>query len=401
MKLLKTFFFWFVLPVVGLLIIFILFGRQMVFGYLSPPDTFVLADAPKAPDFENKYFWVAHPDKSDTSDLVPIGIDTSGDIANKEVDVFFVHSTGFVGPGGWNSSMQIENSEAQSIEYMLSSMASIFNGCCNIYAPHYREAQIQSFMPENFDSGTQALDLAYQDVEAAFDYYLTHYNQGRPFIVVGHSQGTTHALRLLEQRVDNTQLVNQLVAGYLVGYWLPKDKFTRGFEQIKPCEIATQIGCIVSYDVFGQGGELDAKVPHWYKTGWEVNRLADDSVKPTVCVNPMSWQSNQNKISKSQHLGAMPVDFKRTPLNMLLANNPGFIFDELPALVSELTSAQCLEDGRLEIMQQADNAFSNHLEQDNKSYHILDFSLFYGNIRQNAMQRVNQFMMTDNASQSE
>jgi hypothetical protein len=401
MKLLKTFFFWFVLPVVGLLIIFILFGRQMVFGYLSPPDTFVLADAPKAPDFENKYFWVAHPDKSDTSDLVPIGIDTSGDIANKEVDVFFVHSTGFVGPGGWNSSMQIENSEAQSIEYMLSSMASIFNGCCNIYAPHYREAQIQSFMPESFDSGTQALDLAYQDVEAAFDYYLTHYNQGRPFIVVGHSQGTTHALRLLEQRVDNTQLVNQLVAGYLVGYWLPKDKFTRGFEQIKPCEIATQIGCIVSYDVFGQGGELDAKVPHWYKTGWEVNRLADDSVKPTVCVNPMSWQSNQNKISKSQHLGAMPVDFKRTPLNMLLANNPGFIFDELPALVSELTSAQCLEDGRLEIMQQADNAFSNHLEQDNKSYHILDFSLFYGNIRQNAMQRVNQFMMTDSASQSE
>jgi hypothetical protein len=389
------------LPVVGLLIIFILFGRQMVFWYLSPPDTFVLADAPKAPDFENKYFWVAHPDKSDTSDLVPIGIDTSGDIAKKNVDVFFVHSTGFVGPGGWNSSMQIENSEAQSIEYMLSSMASIFNGCCNIYAPHYREAQIQSFMPENFDSGTQALDLAYQDVEAAFDYYLTHYNHGRPFIVVGHSQGTTHALRLLEQRVDNTQLVNQLVAGYLVGYWLPKDKFTRGFEQIKPCEVATQIGCIVSYDVFGQGGELDAKVPHWYKTGWEVNRLADDSVKPTVCVNPMSWQSNQNKISKSQHLGAMPVDFKRTPLNMLLANNPGFIFDELPALVSELTSAQCLEDGRLEIMQQADNAFSNHLEQDNKSYHILDFSLFYGNIRQNAMQRVNQFMMTDNASQSE
>jgi hypothetical protein len=401
MRLLKTFIFWFMLPVVGLLIIFILFGRQMVFWYLSPPDTFVLADAPKAPDFENKYFWVAHPDKSDTSDLVPIGIDTSGDIAKKNVDVFFVHSTGFVGPGGWNSSMQIENSEAQSIEYMLSSMASIFNGCCNIYAPHYREAQIQSFMPENFDSGTQALDLAYQDVEAAFDYYLTHYNHGRPFIVVGHSQGTTHALRLLEQRVDNTQLVNQLVAGYLVGYWLPKDKFTRGFEQIKPCEVATQIGCIVSYDVFGQGGELDAKVPHWYKTGWEVNRLADDSVKPTVCVNPMSWQSNQNKISKSQHLGAMPVDFKRTPLNMLLANNPGFIFDELPALVSELTSAQCLEDGRLEIMQQADNAFSNHLEQDNKSYHILDFSLFYGNIRQNAMQRVNQFMMTDSASQSE
>ena len=401
MRLFKKSFFWIVLPILGLFITLLLFGRQWVFSYLSPPDSFVLADAPKAPDFDNEYFWVAHPDKNDTSDLVPDGIDTSGDITHKSVDVFFVHSTGFVGPGGWNSSMQSENSEAQSIEYMLSSMASIFNGCCNIYAPHYREAQIQSFMPEKFDAGTQALDLAYQDVEMAFDYYLTHYNQGRPFIVVGHSQGTTHALRLLEQRVDDTELFNQLVAAYLVGYWLPVDKFGRGFEQITACEAPTQLGCIISYDVFGEGGELDVNVPHWYDTGWELSRQPDNSVKPTVCVNPMSWQRHQNKIPSSQHLGAMPVDFKRTPLDMLLANNPEFIFQTLPALSSQLTWAQCKEDGRLEIMQQADNVFSNHLNQANKSYHILDFSLFYGNIRQNAIQRVNQFFITNKTSHKE
>lgn len=401
MRLLKKFFFWFVLPVVGLLIVLISFGRQWAFSYLSPPDTFVLADAPLAPDYTNDYFWVAHPDKRDTADLVPKGVDTSDDLTVKAVDVFFVHSTGFVGPGGWNSTMENTNSEAQSIEYMLSSMASIFNACCDIYAPHYREAQLQAFMPEKFEPGTQALDLAYQDVEAAFDYYLKHYNQGRPFIVVGHSQGTTHAARLLEQRVDNTELSKQLVAAYLVGYWLPKDKFSRGFEQIKLCEQANQLGCIVSYDVYGQGGELDAKVPHWYKTGWERNQQADGSVKPTVCVNPLSWQSNLNKISKEQHLGAMPVEFKRTPLNMLLANNPGFIFQELPALTSELTWAQCMQYGRLEIMQQADNVFSNHLDQPSKSYHVLDFSLFYGNIRQNALLRVNQYMATNSASHSE
>ena len=144
---LKTFICWLVLPVVALLIIFILFGRQWVFSYLPPPETFVLADAPAAPDYNNAYFWVAHPDKKDTSDLVPMELDISDDLANKDVDVFLVHSTGFVGPAGWNSTIEIENSEVQSIEYMLSSMASIFNGCCNIYAPHYREANIQSFMP--------------------------------------------------------------------------------------------------------------------------------------------------------------------------------------------------------------------------------------------------------------
>ena len=94
-------------------------------------------------------------------------------------------------------------------------------------------------MPEKFDAGTQALDLAYQDIESAFDYYLTHYNQARPFIVVGHCQGTTHALRLSEQRVCETVLFHQPV-------WLPIDKFSRGFDQITPCEDTTQLGCIVS-----------------------------------------------------------------------------------------------------------------------------------------------------------
>jgi pimeloyl-ACP methyl ester carboxylesterase len=99
-------------------------------------------------------------------------------------------------------------------------------------------------MPENFDFGTQALDLAYQDVEAAFDYYLQHFNKGRPFIVVGHSQGTTHALRLIEEKIDNTPLYRQLVVAYVVGYWLPRDKFSRGFEQVTPCTGAGQTGCI-------------------------------------------------------------------------------------------------------------------------------------------------------------
>ena len=93
MRLLKKFFIWFVLPVVCLLIILILFGQKWVINYLSPPDTFILANAPQAPNFDNEYFWVAHPEKNDTSDLVPVGIDTSGDIADKGVDVFFVHST--------------------------------------------------------------------------------------------------------------------------------------------------------------------------------------------------------------------------------------------------------------------------------------------------------------------
>jgi tRNA U34 2-thiouridine synthase MnmA/TrmU len=68
-----------------------------------------------------------------------------------------------------------------------------------------------SHLSEKFDAGIQALDSAYQYVESAFDYYLTRYNQGRLFIVVVHCQGTTHALRLSEQRVFETVLFHQLI----------------------------------------------------------------------------------------------------------------------------------------------------------------------------------------------
>jgi hypothetical protein len=169
---------------------------------------------------------------------------------------------------------------------------------------------------------------------------------------------------------------------------LPGDKFSRGFEQVTPCTSAGQTGCIVSYDAYGQDDQLVVTVPHWYKSGWESRQLEDGSIKSSLCVNPLSWTNTLDKVSKKNHLGAMPVEFKRTPVNMLLANNSGFISQALPALTSELTWAQCKEDVRLEIMQQTDNVFSNHIDQPNKSYHILDFSLFYGNIRQNTIRRI-------------
>ena len=382
---------WSVSIVVIVVAVLGIFGKWMVITYLSPPETFELAVAPYPPDYSDQYYWVAHPDKQDTSDLIPPGINQQNDLS--AVNVFFVHSTGYVGPGQWNSNMQVENSEAQSIQYMLSSMASIFNGCCEVYAPHYREAHIGSFAADNMGNGAQALDLAYQDVEKAFDYFLTHFNKNRPFIIVSHSQGTTHAMRLLENKVDNTQLQSKLVAAYTLGYWFPMDKFERGFKSITPCESAEQTGCIVSYDSYGEGGSKTANVPHWYKTGWELSEG-----KPSLCVNPLSWVSDQVMAPIELHLGGMQVEFKRHPQDMLLARNPGFIFSELPAMSEPLTWAQCQEDGRLEVAEQHDNAFSNHLDMEDKSYHLLDFSLFYANIRDNAILRARAYLAKTNES---
>ena len=62
-----------------------------------------------------------------------------------------------------------------------------------------------------------AFELAYSDVLRAFDYYLAHENHGRPFILASHSQGSLHALRLIQERLAGKPLQKQLVAAYLIG----------------------------------------------------------------------------------------------------------------------------------------------------------------------------------------
>lgn len=373
--------------IAAVLVILMLSAEPIITWYLMPREGFDQTKTPTPPDYTNQYFWVAHPDKRDTSDLIPPGIATEDDLNPAPVDVFFVHSTGYVGPGHWNSNMQIENSEAQSIEYMLSSMASIFNGCCNVYAPHYREAHIGAFISQDTESSFAALDLAYSDVETAFKYYLEHVNNGRPFMIVSHSQGTTHALRLLENHVDNKPLQQQLVAAYTLGYWLPLDKFERGFESLTLCSEAQQTGCIVSYDAYGEGGNVSGRARHWYKSGWEVSEG-----KKIACVNPLSWTTDLDKAPATEHLGAMPVEFKRTFYYMLTASNPNFIFSELPPVTPQLSWAQCAESGALFLAEQQQNSFSNHLNNEDKSYHLLDFSLFYGNLRENAKIRTKAYI---------
>ena len=63
----------------------------------------------------------------------------------------------------------------------------------------------------------KAYAFALQDVKRAFQYYIDHYNNGRPFILVGHSQGTFHLMPLLEQMIDQTPLKDRLVAAYAIG----------------------------------------------------------------------------------------------------------------------------------------------------------------------------------------
>ena len=75
------------------------------------------------------------------------------------------------------------------------SQATIFNECCQIYAPRYRQATLASFF--NKENGLKARSFAFNDILVSFDEYIKKYNKGRPIIIAGHSQGAELGLRLL------------------------------------------------------------------------------------------------------------------------------------------------------------------------------------------------------------
>ena len=151
------------------------------------------------------------PFRKDSADLTPDTIFTDLQ-SESSVDVFFLHPTSYTGTKGqrfWNAPLDDEKVNRKTDRTSIRHQASIFNGAGKIYAPRYRQAHLHAYFTKNEkELAQQAFDLAYRDVAAAFQYYLDHYNKGRPIILACHSQGTTHGMRLLKEFFDGKPLQN-------------------------------------------------------------------------------------------------------------------------------------------------------------------------------------------------
>ncbi len=160
-------------------------------AYGKPSGEFDPAEAVAPPDYSQTDSWASLPTIDDPADLVPDGVVVKPQ-GDHLVDVFFIHPTGFLTSGSWTSPMDRDSGTEENTAFMMANQASAFNGCCNIYSPRYREANIFAYFGASEDRD-ELLGFAYQDVKRAFEHYLQHDNEGRPFIIAGHSQGSHHA----------------------------------------------------------------------------------------------------------------------------------------------------------------------------------------------------------------
>jgi Protein of unknown function (DUF3089) len=218
--------------------------------YLRYTHQYQFKSEDKKPDYSNLNYWAAHPLKRDPSDSIPKPL--RKEKKDSLVDVFFLHPTIYtaqIKDSGLNADTDDAYLNAKTDYSSVLYQASVFNQHARIYAPRFREAHISAYFQKDTLASLKAFDLAYEDVKRSFEYYLKNYNDGRPIIIASHSQGTTHALRLLKEYFENKPLQKKLVAAYLVGMAIPKDLFS----SLKMCEDATQTGCVCGWRTFRKG----------------------------------------------------------------------------------------------------------------------------------------------------
>jgi len=245
------------------------------------PATFRPQDQPSPPDYTQEKYWAALPFRQDAADVVPLDEHWISD-SLKDVDVFYIYPTIYRKGNTWNADVNDEKLNRKIDRLPVRFQAGVFNASCRIYAPRYRQGILKCY----FDSinGPKGLDFAYQDVKVAFRYYLDHYNHGRPIIIASHSQGSNHAIRLLHDFFDGTALSKQLVCAYVVGMGMDP----ASYKVIRPCGQPTETGCYVTWSSFRDG----------YDPGHTL-------LRGRVCVNPITWARDSAFVPATSSLGSI------------------------------------------------------------------------------------------------
>jgi len=283
------------------------------------------------------------------TDTVPLPLVSNP--LEKVADVFFLHPTTLTGireNGITNARIDDSSINYKTDFSAILYQASAFNERARIFAPRYRQAHIGMYAEPDSVSKYAAFNLAYDDVKKAFLYYLENENKGRPIIIASHSQGTTHATRLLKEFFDQKPLSKQLVCAYLVGMGVKKNEYV----SIPVCRDSTSTGCFVSWRTFRYD----------YSDNW-ANRI-DTTI---VVVNPITWKTTNEVAERWMQQGAVLYNLKKVYTQTHSAQAEG--------------SALWVSHPR----------FPGSFLYRNKNFHAGDINLFYVDVRKDATRKIEAF----------
>jgi Protein of unknown function (DUF3089). len=273
-----------------------------------------------------------------------------------EADVFYVHPTTV---SNEDTPLMDWNDLATRAKTLAIAKAQTgpFASFANIHAPFCRQLEFNRalrFLKTGDDSENLAA-VGEQDAIAAFDYYIERRNNGRPFFLLGHSQGAGNLLALLKRGFNDDAVRSRFVAAYLIGVGIQTNEAgtTSG---LRFASGADDTGVVVSYNAQSAAA---AQTPF---TG-----------KGVYGINPLNWRVDATPADKSLNLGAVLYNWSDGTAREV-ANFCGAVLDPATgALIVEPS-----DDGKYDARRTLGEGV----------YHMNDIYFFFRNIEQNAKNRL-------------
>ena len=279
----------------------------------------------------------------------------------READVFFICPTVFGGTDE-EKNMAMDDEETKANFLGATNMEKgIYDGECRFFAPYYRQIGLNVYELPAADR-EEYLELAYEDVQDAFEYYCEEWNDGRPIVLAGFSQGADMCLRLMKDCFDDEALQDQLVACYAIGWSITEEELEEN-PHMKAAQGEADTGVIISFNSEAESITDSLMIPSGTKA---------------VSINPLNWKTDGTKADKNQNLGACFTDYD------------GNIVNEIP----ELTGAYIDSTrGALKVTDVTPEEYpaSLYIFEDG-IYHLYDYQFFYRNLQENVKTRVESYM---------
>lgn len=217
------------------------------------------AAAHDGPHYERDSAWLCLPGRADTcggplatTALNANGYGSTGQVLpekDAKVDCFYVYPT-ISRDSGLNSDL-VPGLEEQATAAV---QVARFGSVCKVYAPIYRQVTLAA-LPRAFagEDLTANFATAYGDVLAAWKDYVARRNSGRPFVLIGHSQGSIHLLKLLAEEIEGKPEARRMLSAILLGWpvEVPQGKRVGGSLKSTPlCVRVGETGCVITYMTF-------------------------------------------------------------------------------------------------------------------------------------------------------
>jgi hypothetical protein len=217
------------------------------------------APVPQPNDYGDAKSWLCRPGQHDACDvdLTTTVITADGKLTretwtadvNAPVDCFYVYPTVSTDPTPY-SDMIADAAELNVIRQQFARFGSV----CRRYAPMYRQVTLVGLRRLLAGTGgSLEHGLQYDDVRDAWRSYLEHDNHGRPFVLIGHSQGSFILAELIRQEIDGKPIQARMVSAILPGTTLAVPRGADvggGFQHVPLCRSSSETGCAIVYSTF-------------------------------------------------------------------------------------------------------------------------------------------------------